>query len=164
MSTSVLLHNREWAARYRAESEKIQSAISVKLYLHHIGSTAVPHLSAKDCIDILGVVENFEDGKELIEPLESLKYEYRGEYGIKGRHYFAKDERGKVHLHVFEQGSKEIQKHLHFVHVMSANPDLVEEFNRIKRELVKRFPDDRSRYQQEKAFFYEKVAAIETRP
>ncbi len=113
---------------------------------------------------MLGVIEKCEDGKDLVEPLELLEYEYRGEYGIKGRHYFAKSRKRKVHLHVFEQGSKEVQKHLHFVHVMAANPDLVEEFNRIKRELVERFPDDRSRYQQEKAFFYEKVAAIDPRP
>ncbi len=88
-----------------------------------------------------------------------LGYQYRGEYGIKGRYYFAKTAPLKFHLHAFIQGAVEIDKHLYFVKFMSENPELVKEFSAIKQQIYRQYPSDKSRYQQEKAFFYEQIFA-----
>ena len=149
-------HNPLWADWYLQTSQLIRSEVSVNIDLYHIGSTAIPNLMAKECIDILGVIENVETAKNLIEPLEKLGFEYRGEYGIKGRYYFAKKEPIKLHFHIFKKGSAEIKKHLQFIEVMSKAPELVQELNEIKRNLHSLYPNDKNQYQQGKSSFYQK--------
>ena len=164
MSSYIFQYNPKWADWYVEESDQIRKTILIEINLYHIGSTAVPNMHAKECIDILGEINDYDEGKNIIKPLESLGYEYRGEYEIEARHYFSKYKNRKVHLHVFPKGHCEIDKHLHFVDVMSKNPELVEEFVKIKKELFELYPQDRSGYQEEKKFFYEKVAKIEFSP
>jgi GrpB-like predicted nucleotidyltransferase (UPF0157 family) len=151
-------YNPQWHHRYLNEAEVIKQASVIDLDLYHIGSTAIKGMYAKDCIDILGVISSFNEGKKIIKHLESLDYEYRGEYGVKGRHYFSKNQPNKFHLHIFTQSSEEIIKHLHYVNVMSKSPKLVEEFNIIKQKIFKLHPTDKTKYQQQKSSFYEKVA------
>ena len=157
MNQYIFEYNPQWADWYLEEARLIKSETPINIKLFHIGSTAIVNMHAKQCIDILGEVESFEDGSMLIKPLEGLGFEYRGEYGIKGRHYFTKKSLRKVHFHIFEKGAAEIAKHLHFVEVMSSHPELVEELIEIKKNLQSLYLDDKSRYQEDKGFFYEKV-------
>jgi GrpB-like predicted nucleotidyltransferase (UPF0157 family) len=160
MTSYLHAYNPQWPQRYQQESELIKGALIIDLRLFHIGSTAIKDLYAKDCIDILGVIDNFQLGEKIINSLEILGYEYRGEYGIKGRHYFSKTKPDKIHLHIFAAKSEEINKHLHFVKVMSKDAKLVEELNLTKRRLFELYPHDKAKYQQEKAYFYEKILAM----
>lgn len=150
-------YNHQWPKRYQSEAKAIKQVSTINLDLYHIGSTALPGLYAKDCIDMLGVIDSFQHGKEIINVLESLNYEYRGDYGIKGRHYFAKNLPHKFHLHIYVKGSAQIKKHLKYVEKMSKNLDLVLEFNQIKQDLAEKYPTDKNKYQQNKSFFYKKI-------
>ena len=129
-------YNPLWPKRFDQESELIIQATTLNLKLFHIGSTAVEGLYAKDCIDILGSLANIEQAKGIIKALGQLGYEYRGEYGISGRYYFAKSQPNKFHLHIYAQGAESIKKHLNYVKVMSENPKYVEEFNDLKQKLL----------------------------
>jgi GrpB-like predicted nucleotidyltransferase (UPF0157 family) len=54
------------------------------LKFHHIGSTSIPSMLAKPILDILVEAPSVE-AIDLCRPqLESLGYEYKGEYGIPG--------------------------------------------------------------------------------
>ncbi len=127
----------------------------IEINIHHIGSTAVVGLSAKNCIDMLGVVDDIENIDPMILPLIQLGYEYQGEYGVSGRVYFSKSSGPKCHLHVFQKGNPNIEKHLSYVRLMNKTPQLVDEFNQLKNKLHALYPNNKNRYQQEKAFFYE---------
>ena len=156
-------YSLEWKHLYLLEEKSILEKVSINFKLHHIGSTSVVDMYAKGCVDILGVVESFEAGRVLIPLLESLGYIYRGEYGIANRHYFVKKNPDNFHLHIFPHGSKEIEKHLKFCRVMAQYPELVKEFIEIKLTLQNKYPHDKDRYQEEKSFFYAKVASIKER-
>jgi GrpB-like predicted nucleotidyltransferase (UPF0157 family) len=132
------------------------SSYGAELELHHIGSTAVAGLNAKDCIDILGVVPNLSIVGDKKESLIDIGYDHRGPYGIPGREYFSKQHR-KVHLHIFESGDFNITKHLNFVKIMRANPSLIEALNVVKEQLHIKFPVDKEAYQIGKKFFYDKI-------
>ena len=149
-------HKEEWKAEYLRESELLLSSYGKDIELHHIGSTAVRGLFAKDCIDILGVVENLSEVTARKQGLIELGYDYKGSYGIPGREYFSKKSR-KVHLHIFASGDVNIKKHLHFVEVMQGNEKLIQELNSLKIHLHNKYPNDRDSYQLEKANFYNKL-------
>ncbi len=151
-------HSDRWAVDYAQERARILAVFGDKIVLHHIGSTAVAGLHAKDCIDLLGVVEHLADVQGQITAMSKLGYEHRGEYGIEGRAYFSKRQR-KAHLHVFARGDQKIQDHLEFVRTLSASPRLVEELNALKSALHSRHPNDRSAYQRGKSAFYERIRA-----
>lgn len=148
-----------WTLEYEVEKKELTSCCGAPIDVVHIGSTAVEGLYAKNCIDILGVVNNIDDIECLKEHLISCGYLYRGEYGIIGRQYFVK-EQPKVHLHIFQQGDENIRKHMNFVEIMRATPALVAELNQIKQKLHQVFPTDKSAYQKGKAFFYERINAL----
>lgn len=126
------------------------------LVCHHIGSTAVPELMAKPCIDVLGVVAEIQSVRDQASRFESLGYEYRGEYGIPGRAYFAMA-RPRVHLHVFAEGHPQIDRHLEVVGRLQASPEAVRALNVLKRSLADKFSEDQSSYQAGKADFYEQL-------
>nr|WP_245217646.1 GrpB family protein [Rheinheimera maricola] len=146
----------EWANDYLKEQQAILAAYEGAIQLHHIGSTSVEGLYAKDCIDILGVVTELEHVKNNIVNLENLSFNYKGDYGIEGREYFSKEKR-KVHFHIFQTGNINIEKHLGFVRIMKSNPSLVEKLNRLKTDLERKYPLDKELYQKEKVFFYDQI-------
>ena len=148
--------NKQWPQDFRQECALIRSADIGALDLFHIGSTAVDGLYAKNCIDILGVVQDLNVIKKQRLQLIQLGYVDRGENGIPGRQYFTKTHR-KVHLHVFQAGNPQIERHLSFVQIMRSTPELVTALNQLKIELHNKFPDDKDRYQTEKQFFYAKL-------
>lgn len=149
-------YNEAWPGEYLKQVQYIESACNGGLRLHHIGSTAVEGLFAKDCIDILGVVDELERVQYFIGPLATLGFEYRAEYGVPGRAYFAKAKR-KVHLHIFQTGNPNIAQHLRFVQLMTTRPDLVSKLNQLKCELAAKYPSDKDAYQREKAVFYQAI-------
>lgn len=148
--------NPEWESEYRVESSTILTVYGEGIELFHIGSTAIPGLYAKDCIDILGVVNNIVEVQGKINSLVGIGYNHKGEYGIAGREYFSKSKR-KVHLHVFEKGSDEIDRHLHFVRIMQSTPSLIPKLNELKCKLHAQFPGNKEQYQKEKVYFYNEI-------
>ena len=152
----LFLHNKNWKSEYEFEERLLLTAYGNGLCLHHIGSTAIKGLDAKDCIDILGVVSDLSSVRDRVPSILKLGYEYRSAYGIQGREYFSKSQR-KVHLHIFREGDLNIGRHLHFVHVMKNSETLVNQLNNLKQELQSKYPNSRTDYQREKAGFYDEI-------
>jgi len=152
-------HKSHWQSEFEHEKQLIQSQVCRDITLYHIGSTAIKGLYAKDCIDILGTVEDTVNIAEHKQTFLNIGYVNKGEYGIEGREYFSKAHR-KVHLHIFPTGHDEIKRHLHFVNVMQGNLALINELNRIKLHLQSKYPEDKSTYQNEKTYFYRRIALL----
>lgn len=150
------LHNPDWIEEYSAEEKLLLSAYTGDIQFHHIGSTAIAGLYAKDCIDILGVVPDISWVKQYVPAIEALGYDYKGSYGIDGREYFSKKKR-KVHLHIFQQGHDDIRKHLGFVRLMRESTELADQLNELKLRLHQQFSKDKDAYQREKVFFYDEL-------
>ena len=154
----VFSHNDSWSKTFEEEVARLRSVAKIKIGLHHIGSTSIKGLWAKNCVDILGVIDSFDEGNKLVQSFVDLGYSYKGEYGISGRHYFSKTSDPKIHLHVLPQSHCQISRHFHFQDVMRARPDLIQELNDLKREVSAKYPKDI--YQRQKEPFYEKVGKI----
>src|SRR5574340_1299662 len=90
-SVVIVNYNPAWPRLYEEEKSHILKAIGRYIVeIHHIGSTSVPGLAAKPIIDIMIGIRELLLVDKCVQPLQGLGYEYLGEYGIPGRHYFRK--------------------------------------------------------------------------
>lgn len=145
----IVDYDPQWPARFEAERARIALALgSVDgvIAIEHVGSTAVPGLAAKPIIDIMIGVREIAIGERCIEPMESLDYEYRGDAGIPGRHYFRKGNPRSHHLHLIEHGSEFWVNHLLFRDELRSHPESAREYEALKRELAERHRFDRAAY------------------
>lgn len=152
----VEAYSSDWGRAFAAEAEALQSVFGSSLQaVEHIGSTSVVGLAAKPIIDILLVVDRLAVANALTPGLASLGYSANGENGIPGRRYFVKgaDDRRSHHLHVFERGSDQIERHLLFRDYLRAHPDAAACYADLKIALAREHREDPSSYQAGKEAF-----------
>lgn len=93
-------------------------------------------------------VRSLSDGPKLIEHLEPIGYECRGEAGLPGRLFFRKftDGRRTHHLHLVEIGTDFWNDHILFRDHLRAHPETAHEYAQLKLGLAARFRHDRNAY------------------
>ncbi len=161
----LLPYDDEWPSRYaKAEAEILAACGIVVAGIEHVGSTAIPGIKAKPYLDIMPGLRSHADGAVLVPLMKSLGYEYKGEYGIAGRHYFSKwiddDERvWKHNVHTYEIGHPEWVRHLVFRDALRADPNLRDEYQALKVMLALKHADDVEAYAGAKSEFVEHVIA-----
>lgn len=84
--------------------------------VHHVGSTAIPGIKAKPILGLIVEVRSLAVLDERREVLVRLGYSPLGEHGVPRRRYFTKETEGvrTHHLHAFQSGDTEIERHLLF--------------------------------------------------
>ena len=154
-------YDSEWPARFEAAHAGISEAAGRWLVsIEHVASTAVPGLAAKRIIDIMPGLRHFDDGHQCVAPLGELGYEYRGEYGVAGRHYFVKSNaQGSrdQHVHMVVAGSDFWTRHLLFRDYLRVHSFVAREYGRLKYALARRYPGNRMAYLDGKSQFVESV-------
>lgn len=148
-------YNSNWKRLFSDEAYFVFDQLrDESLRLYHCGSTCVDGLDSKPVIDILGSVSSLEELDRRKDRLEAIGYEYKGEYGIKGRRYCVLYNPEKtiayVHVHIFKHDSIEIQKHLKFRDHLRKPSDAREVYLKHKRHLVNEIKIDRSNYSDAK--------------
>jgi GrpB-like predicted nucleotidyltransferase (UPF0157 family) len=149
-------YNPEWSQLADQEAKRILDDLSFPVIgIYHIGSTSVPGIKAKPILDFVLEVENLEDVIKNVGLFQNMGYTSKGEFGIPGRQFFTKDTDGDRthHLHVFQQGHPDIERHLVFRDYLRANPDAAREYERLKEELAQRFPKASDSYTEAKSEF-----------
>ncbi len=153
---ALVPHNPEWSQLAEEEAKRILEQLSIPVIgVYHIGSTSIPGIKAKPILDFVIEVEDLDDIIRSTEMLGELGYISKGEYGIPGRQFFTKDTDGERshHLHVFQQGHPDIERHLVFRDFLRANPEAAHKYEIIKEKLAKRFPKESGSYTEAKSDF-----------
>lgn len=145
----------DWPELYAKERDRIAGALGeLVVDIEHVGSTAIPGLTAKPILDIMLGVSEIADSVRCVRPLAELGYEYKGEYGIPGRHYFRMGEPSTTaHIHLVARVTEFWTRHLHFRDYVRAHPDAAEAYARVKRDLARLHPSDRPAYTEGKTSF-----------
>jgi len=149
-------HNPEWSQLAEEEAKRILEQLSISVIgIYHIGSTSIPGIKAKPILDFVIEVEDLDEFIQSAEALEKLGYISKGEYGIPGRQFFTKDtdDERSHHLHVFQRGHPDIERHLVFRDFLRANLEAAQEYEKIKEKLAKRFPTKSGSYTEAKSDF-----------
>ncbi|MEN2767043.1 GrpB family protein [Ornithinibacillus xuwenensis] len=147
-SVSVVPYRKEWPSLFQSEVAELKKIFGLEVdHIYHIGSTAVPGLAAKPIIDIMPVVHDINRIDDFHDAMIGIGYEPRGENGIPGRRYFQKGGNNRTHhVHVYEQGSQEIKRHLAFRDYLRTHRSAVKRYGELKKELAKQHPFDMDSY------------------
>lgn len=129
--------------------------------IHHVGSTAVPGLAAKPVIDLLAIVESWDEtlrshdalteaGWELVPP-ELDERPWR-------RLYVLPDGARRVaHLHLVRADHPRARDTLTFRDRLRSDPSLADEYAELKRAAARAHRDDREAYTEAKSAFVARV-------
>jgi GrpB-like predicted nucleotidyltransferase (UPF0157 family) len=166
----VVPYDPEWPRRFEAERALLEGVLEPWLTggVHHIGSTAVPGLSAKPQLDMIAGVRDLEEARAAFEPLRVLSY-HRAPHRPHEAHWFGKPSLGSVThaLHLTVPGSDLWRERLAFRDALRAGPELAAEYAALKLSLAREHPRDRDAYTAGKRAFVARVlaaAGIELRP
>src|SRR5687768_1450423 len=116
-SVRLLPHDPQWAEQASQEAARILEAVwPAIIEMHHVGSTAIPGISAKPIIDLVGVGPSLPKVEAARLRIEALGYAWHGEYGLVGRRFCtlsdAQTGLRRFHLHCYASGDPSIHRHL----------------------------------------------------
>jgi GrpB-like predicted nucleotidyltransferase (UPF0157 family) len=156
----VVAYNPDWPQRFAEEEKSLVVLLKPWLVasIEHVGSTAVPGLSAKPIIDIAVPVASLDASRDAIDVLRALNYQYFP-YKTQEMHWFCKPEpaRRTHHLHMLPHGSAAWQERLAFRDALRGNSELAAQYAALKQRLSAQFHRDREAYTDAKAPF---IAAV----
>jgi GrpB-like predicted nucleotidyltransferase (UPF0157 family)/ribosomal protein S18 acetylase RimI-like enzyme len=150
-------YDPQWPRRFEAERQRIGSALGdAALRIEHIGSTSVPGLAAKPIVDVLVPVSDVRDESSYGPALEHAGYELRVR---EPEHRMYRTPKRDVHVHVWNEGDPEVDRHLAFRDRLRASPDDRSEYERLKRSLAQREWSDVNHYADAKGPLIEAILA-----
>ncbi len=159
-------YDPRWPEMFSAESERLRQLLGSQFVLRfeHIGSTAIPGLSAKPIIDILIEIPSFESA--LIHIVPKLQQE--------GWEYHWRDDRPPGHMYFVRRNSAGMRTH--HVHMLTAGhpgwervafrdylravPEEAKRYAQLKRELSAKYPEDREAYTEAKSEYIKRITAL----
>lgn len=153
-TVKLVPYSADWPRQFDEEKKLLSEAMgTLCLTIEHIGSTAIPGIEAKPIIDIAAMISSLEDVDKCVEVLTKAGYEYKGEYGLPGRHFFVKGAPVTHHLHVVASGSDHWDSWLFFRDHLRAETDISKAYADIKHELAESYAQDRNAYTRNKGDF-----------
>ena len=142
----VLPYDRAWKAAFEAIKSELESAVgALVIGIEHVGSTSVEGLSAKPCIDIDVVIEDYGVFGEVVRRLAEIGYIHEGNLGIPDREAFCYSDKPHLmthHLYVCPRYSRELHRHITFRDYLRSHPEAVKQYGAVKAEGARRFPND----------------------
>jgi len=153
-------YKSEWEKLYKKEEKLLRFSIEKYIKnIQHVGGTSIPGVKSKPVIDIAIGVESLKIGEKCIKQLEKLGYEYKGDAGIRGRHFFVKGSKinRTYYLHIEKLDGELWKNHILFRDYLRKNKKTVKEYNQLKERLAKEYKDDRDTYTILKASFIQKI-------
>jgi GrpB-like predicted nucleotidyltransferase (UPF0157 family) len=156
MKIQIVHYNASWPREFNDIANRLRDAIGGEaLTIHHIGSTSVPGLAAKDIIDLqVGVADLSLPWRERIEALGFEYHEYLCDHCPPGmdvspeqlekRFFGTKDRAANVHIRV--SGRFNYRYALLFRDYLRTHHDAANAYGAVKEELARHFHNDEDSY------------------
>ena len=149
-----------WPGRFEDERARLARALSPWLAgpIEHIGSTAVPALTAKPVIDIMAGVRDLPSSLEARDALALLDYVYFP-YRPDVMHWFCKPSPAlrTHHLHLVPVESALWDERVIFRDYLRSSPAAAAEYAALKAALAAEHPFDREAYTEAKGGFVRSI-------
>ena len=157
----VVSSSSDWAVEYARARKAIVGCLGeLEVTIEHVGSTAVPGLSAKPIVDIGIGASTTEDIERVIDALEHGSFIYRGDKGKSGGHLFVMESAPAFrthHIHLVLKSDHEWSNYLRFRDALVADSALRDDYARLKQSLARAHRHDRPTYTKAKATFIRRV-------
>lgn len=162
-SVEIVNANPDWQDKGRREEQQLYdllSSLGISKVIH-IGSTSIPGLPAKPIIDLMAETDSFNRVEDISAKLDTYDWHYVSPEldGRPWRRFFVKVKNNKrvAHLHLMVKGTERWEQQLLFRNRLRENPQLVYDYSILKKELAKRFNQDREAYSKAKTEFIKQV-------
>ena len=159
----IVSYDSSWPRQFQDEAEVLRHALADWLAgpIEHIGSTAIPGLSAKPTIDIMAGVETLDASRPAIAAAADAGYCYAA-YQVEIEHWFCKPSRAvrTHHLHLIPVGTAAWLRPLAFRDYLRTLHDVAREYEMLKRGLARQHRLDREAYSQGKQSFIDRITTI----
>ena len=160
----VLPYDRAWKSAFEKIKEELDQAIGdLILGIEHVGSTSVEGMSAKPCIDIDVIIQDYSVFDAVVSRLEAVGYLHEGDLGIKDREAFQYSNKPHLqthHLYVCPQYSEELHRHITFRDFLRSHPEAAKTYSSVKETAAQLFPEDIEQYIAYKSPCIEELYAL----
>jgi len=159
LTSSIAPYDPQWPKRYEEEAARLKPIFGAALKeIHHVGSSAVPELSAKPEIDVLVVVDDLNISDACTGSLQRLGYRRGGDLSP-GHHFFKRDVDGlRTHkVHVCLEGHAKIEEILKFRDHLRTNAEIRAQYQALKLKLEKENSTGIGEYLEGKTPFIQSV-------
>lgn len=152
-------YDARWGKIFVDEANTIKNIFGSSVLIEHIGSTAVPGMTGKSCIDILVIPKDLEIVRGHIPEMEQAGYLYRGAFVKDDALLFAKMEDGtlQTNVHFFPEGHPHIEEMLAVRDYLRNDAREIIEYSELKRKLSQQYPNDYNMYRKKKDEYMEKL-------
>ena len=151
----VVPYDETWKTDFAAIQKELQETIGDLIDgIEHVGSTSVEGMSAKPCIDLDVIIEDYSVFDAVVTRLKAIGYYHEGNLGIPDREAFGYENKPhlqKHHLYVCPRQSRELYRHMTFRNYLRANPEAVKQYSAVKEAAAQLFPDDIDKYMEYKS-------------
>jgi len=159
-TVTLIPNSPGWKDGFEKEKRRLQKAPGdLVVGIEHVGSTAIPGVSAKPIVDIAIVVRSIKSPDRLIKLLEGLGYEYKLDDDVPGRLFFTKGpEKKRTHyIHVVELKGREWKNLILFRDYLLSHKKAVHQYTELKNKLAKSYALDRKSYTSGKDEFIKTI-------
>lgn len=163
---AIVPYDDRWPERYAEEEARLVRSLPPDLVkrIAHIGSTAVPGLSAKPIIDVqVEVISLDRVRREVVPIMKDLAYEFiwrptMGEQAPFYAWFIKRNAQGQrtFHVHMVEPDQASVDRII-FRDELRAHPALASQYEALKQGLAAAHPADRAAYTLSKTPFIAEV-------
>ena len=147
-----------WKIMFENEKNNLNNIFNKDTFIiEHVGSTAVKGLSAKPIIDIAIGLNRMEDIKKYLKKLEYI-YTIKENFD-KNEILLIKENENETFflIHILNINDKRFQNMIKFRDILNNNHDILKEYEKLKQELAKKYPNNRKIYTKSKNDYIENI-------
>jgi GrpB-like predicted nucleotidyltransferase (UPF0157 family) len=147
----VQSYNPEWPLQFEQYAEKVR-AIFGDVQIEHIGSTAVPGMVGKPCIDMLVIIKDLKAVEDNVSKMEQVGFVYAGQFVMEGSRLFRvmKDNEVFANIHFFLEGHTHTAEMISLRDYLRSHPKEVQEYSKLKESLYSKYENDYASYRKYK--------------
>lgn len=151
----VVPYDEGWKNAFEDICSELKAALSdLAIAIEHVGSTSVPGLCAKPCIDIDVVIEDYSIFDRVVAKLADIGYIHEGDLGIREREafkYIDKPHLMNHHMYVCPRHSEELRRHITFRDYLRSHPEAAQAYGAVKTRAAQLYPDNIDGYIEHKS-------------
>lgn len=148
----VVPYDPIWPSQFENYASKIRKIFGDDVQIEHIGSTSVPGMDGKPCIDVLVMVKDLKIVEDHIFDMENVDFQYAGQFVMENSRLFRVMENNHLlaNIHFFPIDHPHNAEMINLRDYLRNHPEEVEAYSNIKKELYSKYKDDYASYRKYK--------------
>ncbi len=144
--TTIVPYQSDWPEKFAIEKENLKKVFGeAALEIEHIGSTSIPGLAAKPIIDIVVMIEDYRQAARFAPLLANIGYVVQP--ASTERDYYIKGMPTDFHLSIaFADRGGFWPRQIIFREYLRKHPDVRQQYEQLKKELLQADPTGRGSY------------------